>query len=150
MTNNQHLLIVDDYAPLRAALRVLLRDEPDLEVAGEAANGVDAIHAVGQLSPNLVLMDLTMPGMNGIEAMVQIKHRYPNVRVLIMTSHNEDAFIHASLEAGADGYILKDAIHKELRTAIHSVLAGKTYVSMDRPENLAISAIPTAVIHQRL
>jgi DNA-binding NarL/FixJ family response regulator len=126
----QRILIVDDYAPLRAGLRGLLVGEPDLEVVGEAGNGRDAIHAVWKYSPDLVLLDLSMPGMNGIEALTQIKSRYPNVRVLIMTLHNTDEFIHASFKAGADGYILKDAMHKELRTAIHSVWAGETYLSM--------------------
>jgi DNA-binding NarL/FixJ family response regulator len=76
-------------------------------------------------------MDLTMPGMNGIEAVTEIKRRYPEVRVLVMTLHTSEDFIHASLRAGADGYILKDATHDELRVAIRSVLLGKTYLSMD-------------------
>ena len=76
-------------------------------------------------------MDLTMPGKNGIEAVTEIKRRYPDVRVLVMTLHKTEDFIHASLKAGADGYILKDATHDELRVAIRNVLQGKTYLSMD-------------------
>jgi DNA-binding NarL/FixJ family response regulator len=131
MDKKQRILIVDDHTLLRAGLRALLVQDPNLEVVGEADNGRDAVRAVGQFSPNLVLMDLTMPGMNGIEAVTQIKQRYPEVRVLVMTLHKTEEFIHASLKAGADGYILKDATHDELRVAIRSVLAGKTYLSMD-------------------
>ena len=131
MDKVQRVLIVDDHTLLRAGLRSLLAQDPGIEIVGEAADGRDAVRAVGQLSPNLVLMDLTMPGMNGIEAVTEIKRRYPEVRVLVMTLHTSEDFIHASLRAGADGYILKDATHDELRVAIRSVLMGKTYLSMD-------------------
>jgi len=129
MDKVQRVLIVDDHTLLRAGLRSLLAQDPGIEIVGEAADGRDAVRAVGQ--PNLVLMDLTMPGMNGIEAVTEIKRRYPEVRVLVMTLHTSEDFIHASLRAGADGYILKDATHDELRVAIRSVLMGKTYLSMD-------------------
>jgi two-component system, NarL family, response regulator NreC len=131
MDKTQRVLIVDDHTLLRAGLRGLLAQDPDIEIVGEAADGRDAVRAVGQLSPHLVLMDLTMPGMNGIEAVTEIKRRYPDVRILVMTLHKTEDFIHASLRAGADGYILKDATHEELRLAIRSVLQGKTYLSMD-------------------
>ncbi len=131
MDKKQRILIVDDHTLLRAGLRALLAQDPGIEIVGEASDGRDAVRAVGQLTPNLVLMDLTMPGMNGIEAVTEIKRRYPDVRVLVMTLHKTEEFIHASLKAGADGYILKDATHDELRVAIRSVLQGKTYLSMD-------------------
>jgi DNA-binding NarL/FixJ family response regulator len=131
MDKKQRVLIVDDHTLLRAGLRALLAQDPSIEIVGEAADGRDAVRAIGQLAPNLVLMDLTMPGMNGIEAVTEIKRRYPDVRVLVMTLHKTEDFIHASLQAGADGYILKDATHEELRLAIRSVLQGKTYLSMD-------------------
>ena len=131
MDKKQRILIVDDHTLLRAGLRALLAQDPGIEIVGEASDGRDAVRAVGQLTPNLVLMDLTMPGMNGIEAVTEIKRRYPDVRVLVMTLHKTEEFIHASLKAGADGYILKDATHDELRVAIRNVLQGKTYLSMD-------------------
>jgi DNA-binding NarL/FixJ family response regulator len=112
-------------------MRSLLAQDPSIEIVGEAADGRDAVRAVGQLAPNLVLMDLTMPGMNGIEAVTEIKRRYPEVRILVLTLHKTEDFIHASLRAGADGYILKDATHEELRVAIRNVLLGKTYLSTD-------------------
>lgn len=131
MDKPKRIVIVDDHTLLRAGLRALLAQEPGIEIVGEAGDGHEAIRVVGQLEPDLVLMDLTMPNMNGIEAIAEIKRRYPNVRVLVMTLHTMEDFIHASLNAGADGYILKDATHEELRVAIRSVLQGKTYLSMD-------------------
>ena len=131
MDKKHRILIVDDHTLLRAGLRALLLQDVGFEVVGEAENGRDAIRAVGQLTPDLVLMDLTMPGMNGIEAITEIKRRYPEVRVLVMTLHTAEDYIHASLKAGADGYILKDATHEEFRIAMRSVLLGKTYLSMD-------------------
>jgi len=131
MEKQHRVLIVDDHTLLRAGLSALLAQDPDIEIVGEAADGRDAVRRVGEVKPHLVLMDLTMPGMNGIEAVTEIKRRYPEVRVLVMTLHKTEDFIHASLRAGADGYILKDATHDELRVAIRSVLHGKTYLSMD-------------------
>ena len=131
MEQKHRILIVDDHTLFRAGVRALLTQDPNIEVVGEADNGRDAIRAVGQLAPHLVLMDLSMPSMNGMEAMTEIKRRYPEVRVLVMTLHKSEDYIHASLKAGADGYILKDAMPEEFRVATRSVLAGKTYLSMD-------------------
>ncbi len=131
MEKKQRILIVDNHILLICGLRALLATEPDIEISGEAINGRDAIRAVSELAPDLVLMDLTMPGMNGIEAMTEIKRRHPNVRVLIMTLHKMEDYIHASVKAGADGYILKDATPEEFRRAIRTVLLGRTYLSAD-------------------
>jgi DNA-binding NarL/FixJ family response regulator len=128
--------LVEDHTLLRIGLRSLLCNEPDLEVVGEASNGRDAIRAIADLSPHLAIMDLTMPGMNGMEAIAQIKRRYPQVRILVLTLHRAEEYIHESLKAGADGYILKDATHDELRVAIRSVLNGKTYLSPDISNNV--------------
>jgi DNA-binding NarL/FixJ family response regulator len=131
MGGKKRILIVEDHTLLRAGLRALLSQDPDIEIVGESDNGRDAVRLIGTLAPNLVLMDLTMPGMNGIEAIADIKRRYPETRVLVLTIHKTDEYIHESLRAGADGYILKDATHDELRIAIRSVLNGKTYLSPD-------------------
>jgi DNA-binding NarL/FixJ family response regulator len=131
MGGKQRIFIVEDHTLLRAGLRALLSQDPDLEIVGEADNGRDAVRAIGALAPDLVLMDLSMPGMNGIEAMMDIKRRNPDTRVLVLTIHKTDEYIHESLRAGADGYILKDATHDELRVAIRSVLNGKPYLSPD-------------------
>jgi DNA-binding NarL/FixJ family response regulator len=131
MIEKKRVVIVEDHTLLRAGLRALLAQDPEIEIVGEADNGRDAIQMIGSLSPHLVLTDLSMPGMNGIEAIVDIKRRFSGVHVLVLTVHKTDEYIHESLRAGADGYILKDASHDELRIAIRSVLNGKTYLSPD-------------------
>lgn len=123
------ILIVENHALLRAGLRALLSGDPDFEVVGEAANGHDAIQAVRTLQPSLVLMDISMPGMNGIEAMIDIKRRSPAIRIIVITMHKEDEYIHSSLSAGADGYLLKDAGNEEFQLAIRTVSRGQTYLS---------------------
>jgi len=125
----KRVIIVDDHALVRAGLRRLLAEDPGIEIVGEAGNGRLAITEVGLLAPDLVLMDLAMPDMNGIKATLEIKQRYPEVRVLIMTMHNTIEYVQASLEAGADGYVLKETEPEEFFAAIHSVLQGKRYLS---------------------
>jgi DNA-binding NarL/FixJ family response regulator len=131
MGGRHRIMIVEDHTLLRAGLKALLLQDPDLEIVGESDNGRDAVRSIGVFSPHLILMDLSMPSMNGIEAITDIKRRYPGIRVLVLTCHKTEEYIHESLRAGADGYILKEATHDELRTAIHSVLSGKTYLSPD-------------------
>lgn len=131
MDEKQRVLLVEDHTVLRAGLKALLSQEPNLEVVGESDNGRDAIRMIGMLNPHLVVTDISMPGMNGIEAITDIKRRYPATRVLVLTIHKEEEYIHDALRAGADGYLLKDATHDELRIAIRSVLNGKIYLSPD-------------------
>ncbi len=123
------ILLVEDHTILREGLRALLAAEPDLEVVGEAGNGREALLMVPEHKPNLLLMDLSMPGTNGTEAIQDIKKRYPEVRIIVLTVHRSEEYIRASLRAGADGYVLKDDTHVELLVAIRSVLKGKTYLS---------------------
>ena len=121
------VVIVDDNPGIRAAMRILLTDDSGIEVIGEAADGHEAIRAVGQLAPDVVLMDLSMPVMGGLEATAEIKRRYPGVRVVIVSMHKEPAFLVAILEVGADGYVPKDASCSKLCAAIRSVMAGEIY-----------------------
>src|SRR5512140_3448517 len=136
MSGKKRIVIVEDHTLLRAGVRSLLQQDPTLEIVGEADNGRDAVRLMETLAPDLVLMDISMPGMNGIEAIIDIKRRYPKKLVLVLTAHRADEYIHESLKAGADGYILKDATHDELRVAIRSVLNGKTYLSPDISNNV--------------
>jgi DNA-binding NarL/FixJ family response regulator len=125
------ILIVENHALLRAGLRALLSAKPEFEVVGEAANGHDAVAAARGLEPDLVLMDISMPGMTGIEAIIDIKRRSPATRVIVVTMHKAEEYVQASLRAGASGYLLKDAGDEELQAAIRTVLAGKIYLSAD-------------------
>ena len=129
MLKKYRLMVIDDHTLMRLALRALLSQDPDIEVVAEADNGRDAISAIAAQSPDLVLMDLSMPGTNGIEAILEIKLRNPGIKVLVVTLHKTDEYMHASLKAGADGYITKDASASELRTAIRGILKGTMYFS---------------------
>jgi DNA-binding NarL/FixJ family response regulator len=129
--NRIRILIAEDHALVRAGWNALLSMDSNLEIVCEVDNGRDAIRAVGEFEPHVVLMDLAMPGMNGIEAILNIKRRYQNVRILVLTLHKTEEFVLASLRAGADGYILKEASPDELRLAVHTVASGRTYLSQD-------------------
>jgi two-component system response regulator NreC len=131
MSKKQRIFIVDDHTLLREGLRALLTQDPDLEVVGEADNGHDALRDIAVLTPDLVLMDISMRGMNGVETILDVKRRNPDVRILVLTIHTAEEYILASLRAGANGYMLKDATHDELRVAMRSILNGKTYLSPD-------------------
>ena len=123
------IMIVDDHTIMRDGLQSLLASEPGFEVVGTAADGRSAIRSVATLKPDIILMDLTMPGTSGIDAIAHIKRQHPNVRLVALTFHKEDRYIHATLEAGADAYVLKDDSRTELFTALRSVLNGKSYLS---------------------
>lgn len=110
---------------------MLLSCEGDLEIVGEAADGIGAIQATGKLKPDLVLLDLSMPKLNGLEAIKEMKRRYPRVKILVLTAHKSEEFIHETLKSGASGYVLKDADHGELLLSIRSVLMDKRYLSPD-------------------
>ncbi|WP_024285392.1 response regulator transcription factor [Cellulomonas sp. KRMCY2] len=123
------VLLVDDQALLRMGFRLVLEAEPDLEVVGEAGDGRSAITQVAALRPEVVLMDVRMPGMNGIEATGQIVAAHPGTRVLILTTFDLDEYAFAALRAGASGFLLKDARPAELVTAIRSIASGDAVVS---------------------
>ena len=129
MGKRWQVLIAEDHAILRDGLRALLTTSADLEVVGEADNGREAIRQIGILKPDLVIMDLTMPGTNGIDAIREVKRRYPQMKVLTLTVHKTEEYIRTALQAGTNGYVLKETTHAELLIAIRSVMAGKTYLS---------------------
>lgn len=118
------ILIVDDHPIFRQGIRQLLEQERDFSVVAEAADGEEAIKLVTELSPDIVLMDMGMPKLNGLEATRQIKKEYPNIMVLALTVHVEDEYIFSILGAGAEGYLLKTTQNSELVQAIRSVLSG--------------------------
>ena len=129
MGEKQRIVIAEDHTILREGLRALLSSDPDLEIVGEAEDGQEAIRCVEKLKPGLVLMDLSMPRMNGMDAIREIKKRSPETRILVLTVHKTDEYIVATLQAGADGYVLKDSTNAELKMAIKSALGGKFYIS---------------------
>ncbi len=123
------IVIAEDHTILREGLNSILSSQPDLKVVGEAGDGLEAITCVGEHCPDLVLMDLSMPKMAGVDAIREIKKTTPQTKILALTAHETDEYILASLKAGADGYVLKDANSAELLTGIREVLAGRRYLS---------------------
>jgi DNA-binding NarL/FixJ family response regulator len=129
MDKPYRIVIVEDHRILREGLRSLLSSSPDFEVVGEAEDGREAILCVEEYKPDLVLMDLSMPKMDGLDAIGEVKNRCPKAKLLVLTVHKAEEYIFESLKAGADGYLLKDATHEELVLAIKNVLDGKPYLS---------------------
>ena len=129
MPEKHRIVIAEDHTILREGLRALLSSDPDWEIVGEAKDGQEAIRSVEKFKPHLILMDLSMPRMNGLDALREIKRKSPETKILILTVHKSDEHIQATLEAGANGYVLKDATHKELSLAIRNVLEGKYFLS---------------------
>ena len=124
-----NILIADDHTIFRAGIRALFAQQPDLEVIGEVDNGKDAVQSAGKLKPDLIVSDISMPKSNGTEAIRDIKRRYPEIKVLVLTVHKTEEYVYAALNAGADGYILKDDSQDELMNAVRSILRGKAYLS---------------------
>ncbi|MES0349438.1 MAG: response regulator transcription factor [Desulfobacteria bacterium] len=129
MSKKKKIVIAEDYTILREGLRALISSSPDLEVVGEAEDGKEAIQCAEKLLPDLMLMDLSMPRTNGVDAIREIKNRCPETKVVALTVHKAEEYVLAALEAGADGYVLKDATRPELMLAIETVLDGKSYLS---------------------
>ncbi len=122
------VLIADDHAIVRAGLRALLKSEPTLELVGEASGGYEAIELVSQTQPDILVLDLSMPDLDGIAVTKKIKPQFPNLRILILTVHEDEALLREAMKAGASGYILKRAAEAELISAIRIILRGDLYV----------------------
>jgi DNA-binding NarL/FixJ family response regulator len=123
------VVIAEDHTLLREGLKSLLSSQPDLKVVGEAADGLEAIRCAKDHAPDLILMDLSMPRMTGLSAIHEIKNTNRKIKIIVVTVHDTDEYILSTLEAGADGYVLKDCHSTELLTAIQQVLAGHHYLS---------------------
>lgn len=123
------ILLADDHTILRAGLKKMLNSQPDMEVIGEAQDGRQAIQESQRLQPDIVLMDITMPDINGIEATRQIKKLCPEIKVLVLTMHEHDEYVFQALRAGASGYMLKEAADTDLFSALRVIQSGKFYLS---------------------
>jgi two-component system, NarL family, response regulator NreC len=124
------VLIVDDHALLRAGLASLLQNEGDIAVVGEAGDGEEALRMVDETSPDIVLMDINMPGMSGIECIRKIKVNHPDMKIILLTMYEDENYLREGLKAGALGYVLKKAAHNVLYNAIRTVAAGEMFLPL--------------------
>jgi len=129
MKKPYRVVLVEDYTILREGLKALLSSQPEFKVVGEAEDGRTAVRSIQDHGPDIVLMDLSMPRMNGLEAIKEIKRSNPETKIIALTVHKTEEYVLATLQAGADGYVLKDATHSELVTAMLNVLDGRRYLS---------------------
>jgi two-component system response regulator NreC len=125
------ILLVEDQVIMREGLRALINKESDMEVVGEADNGEMAMELAGELEPDVIIMDVTMPRMNGIEATRQIKAMMPNIKIVALSAYDNREYVMGMVKAGVSGYLLKDCAFEELVRAIRTVLQGKSYLSPD-------------------
>jgi two-component system, NarL family, response regulator NreC len=127
--NPIRVVLADDHTIVRSGVRALLERQPDLSVVGEASNGREVIEIVDQETPDVVLMDIAMPLLNGIEATTRITASKPKIAVIVLSMHADESYILRALKAGARGYLLKDSAQTDLIAAIHAVAAGKAFFS---------------------
>jgi DNA-binding NarL/FixJ family response regulator len=126
MANRLKVLLVDDHALVRRGFRRMLEDEPSFQIVGEASDGQEAIERAAELHPDVIVMDCALPQVNGIEASRQILEKQPNIGILMLSMHSEDTLVRQALDAGAKGYILKNAMDLDLVSAIKRIAAGNT------------------------
>jgi NarL family two-component system response regulator LiaR len=146
--NTIRVMLVDDHAVVRSGLSAFLSTFPDLELVGEAGNGDEAIACCERLHPDVILMDLMMPGTDGVTAMKVIHQKYPQVRMIALTSFQENALVERALQAGASGYLMKNVSADELATAIRSAYQGKIVLSMEATEALIHARLQTNEMEQ--
>ena len=122
------IMLADDHGVLLSGIQLLLSKVDDWEIVGSVSSGEEAVEKASSLEPNLILMDISMPGIGGIEATRQIKEKYPHIKVLMLTMFSEEDYLKKALKAGASGYVLKKAVDTELISAVKTVLQGETYI----------------------
>jgi two-component system response regulator NreC len=143
MSVSIRILLADDHAILRSGLRLLLDSQADFEVVGEAENGVEAIDKATALQPDIVLMDLNMPQMDGLAAIKTLKEHVPQTRILVLTMHEDASSLQQAIQSGASGYVLKKAVDTELLLAIRAVLRGEMYIHSAMTQKLFMNEAST-------
>lgn len=138
------IVLAEDHQILREGLRALLSAEPDLSVVGEAAEGLGVADMVERLRPDLLVVDLMMPGLGGLDVLIQVRQRVPQTRAIVLSMHADESYVLAALRNGAVGYVLKNAGVEDLLRAIRSVLLGQIYLSTQLSERAILSYVERA------
>ncbi|MCX8062161.1 MAG: response regulator transcription factor [Anaerolineales bacterium] len=144
MRSKTTILLADDHAVLRTGLRLLLSQAANVQVVGEAESGLETLHLAEELQPDLILLDISMPGLNGLEAIGLLRKRAPQARILILTMHDDVLYLRQALQNGASGYVLKKAADVELLSAIQAVMQGEIYVHPSMTRSLLEDILPPA------
>ena len=144
MNSPIRVLLADDHAVLRSGLRLLLTSQNEFEVVGEASSGIETLSLAEQLQPDLILLDLSMPALGGLDALPTLRRLVPSSRVLILTMHDDPQYLRQALKNGASGYVLKKAVDAELLSAMRSVLRGEVYVHPSMTRVLLEDMLPEA------
>lgn len=131
MTRPTRILLAEDHNTVREGIKLLVNAQPDMEVIGEASNGMAAILRTRELSPDLLVMDISMPELNGLKATEKLRKEFPNLKILTLTRHTDDGYLQQLIKAGVNGYVLKQSAPTELINAIRTVSSGKSYVDSE-------------------
>jgi two-component system response regulator NreC len=131
------ILIADDHDVVRAGIRFLLQRQEDMEIVGEASDGRQAVRLAGELSPSVIVMDIAMPQLNGIDAAAQILNRDPDIKIIVLSMYADEEFLIRALTAGVKGYLLKDAVQADLLRAVRAVATGRSFFSPAIAQTLA-------------
>jgi DNA-binding NarL/FixJ family response regulator len=142
LTTEIRILLADDHAVLRAGLKLLLDEQPDMQVVGEAADGAEVLALSEALRPDIILLDLTMPRLGGLEVLPLLRQRASGSRILVLTMHDDESYLRQALKGGAAGYVLKKAADAELITAIQSVMRGGVYIHPSMTRTLLDDMLP--------
>jgi DNA-binding NarL/FixJ family response regulator len=129
MKNAYQVILADDHVLVRHGLRRILEEKTDLHIAGEVGDGLELLNLLNKVNPDLIILDVSMPNLRGIEAIPEIRHIRPNAKVLMLTMHKEEEYLYQAISAGANGYLLKDDAEKELFSAIENIQNGKIFIS---------------------
>jgi DNA-binding NarL/FixJ family response regulator len=143
------ILLADDHEIFRKGLQMLLNNQPDFRVIGEADNGLEAVALAERLRPDVVIVDMMMPGLSGLDVTFQIKQRLPNCRIIILSMHDDESYVVTALKNGATGYVLKDSSASDLAQAVHAVAADRRFLSQplsDRAIQSYINQVPVRVV----
>ncbi|HYK91803.1 MAG TPA: response regulator transcription factor [Acidobacteriota bacterium] len=129
MSEKYQVILADDHRLFRQGLMRILEERTDLKVVGEVGNGLELLSLLNKLDPQLILLDISMPNLRGIEAIPEIRRAHPNIKILVLTMHRDEEYLYQAVSAGADGYLLKEDAEKELFSAIDAIQAGKLFIS---------------------